>query len=547
MFASSILDTAIAIIFVFLLVSLVVTTLNEGLAGLFVSRAKWLRVGINRLLTPQMADQFYDHSLIKSFSSHVGFFRRILKSWVGQGPSYVPSRTFAVTLLDIVSNRDARIEKTRNALQDLVDRAPPDNRGTEFLRAEIGKLADGLDTSTDIGKRIQADLRVLVDVVSKPGLDAMELAKRLTAIAQAPVPVELKTALQRLAGDLPAFGAEVDVKKTTEYIRSIADSIPTEGQAIAAKLALQNTIGLLQSPALPPKEGLRQIRDFIESFSDRYVRSSILALPESELKKSLVVLLNEADGDVDKLKQTIEIWFNNAMDRVGGWYKRRTSLVVLILAAIVTLGLNVDTLLVLQTLESQASLRDAIVGKAKGFAERPSTSGTGGRALRSVPPSVAVADSGDVNARTDLFDTDNLNKLHAQIDALSLPIGWFSGPSAGGCASDSDAANRLECARAANHQLLPPSSSDWGDWMGEMFGNIKFHGLGWLLTIIAASLGAPFWFDTLNKVIAIRSVGKAPEEAQKPPKKVPLPLEPGQTPGEAEAQDANKRNIAGAG
>jgi hypothetical protein len=88
-------------------------------------------------------------------------------------------------------------------LQDLVDRAPPDNRGTEFLRAEIGKLADGLDTSTDIGKRIQADLRVLVDVVSKPGLDAMEVAKRLTAITEDPVAVELRTVLKRLVGAVP--------------------------------------------------------------------------------------------------------------------------------------------------------------------------------------------------------------------------------------------------------------------------------------------------------------------------------------------------------
>jgi hypothetical protein len=35
---------------------------------------------------------------------------------------------------------------------------------------------------------------------------------------------------------------------------------------------------------------------------------------------------------------------------------------------------------------------------------------------------------------------------------------------------------------------------------------------GWLMAALAASLGAPFWFDTLNRVMTIRSAGKAPEE-----------------------------------
>jgi hypothetical protein len=41
--------------------------------------------------------------------------------------------------------------------------------------------------------------------------------------------------------------------------------------------------------------------------------------------------------------------------------------------------------------------------------------------------------------------------------------------------------------------------------------------LGWLITAIAATLGAPFWFDVLNKIMVIRSTvkphEKSPEEA----------------------------------
>lgn len=51
--------------------------------------------------------------------------------------------------------------------------------------------------------------------------------------------------------------------------------------------------------------------------------------------------------------------------------------------------------------------------------------------------------------------------------------------------------------------------------------------LGWLITAFAVSLGAPFWFDLLNKFVNVRSSGKAPEEEPKSPKEVPQPAQPG--------------------
>jgi hypothetical protein len=46
-------------------------------------------------------------------------------------------------------------------------------------------------------------------------------------------------------------------------------------------------------------------------------------------------------------------------------------------------------------------------------------------------------------------------------------------------------------------------------------GFLKLIGL--LLTALAISLGAPFWFDLLNKVISIRAAGRSPEEKPKSP------------------------------
>ncbi len=42
---------------------------------------------------------------------------------------------------------------------------------------------------------------------------------------------------------------------------------------------------------------------------------------------------------------------------------------------------------------------------------------------------------------------------------------------------------------------------------------LEEHSLGWILTAVAISMGAPFWFDMLNKVVAVRSSVK-PQDGQ---------------------------------
>jgi hypothetical protein len=37
--------------------------------------------------------------------------------------------------------------------------------------------------------------------------------------------------------------------------------------------------------------------------------------------------------------------------------------------------------------------------------------------------------------------------------------------------------------------------------------------VGWFITALAATLGAPFWFDVLNKVMVIRSTVKPKEKS----------------------------------
>jgi hypothetical protein len=45
-------------------------------------------------------------------------------------------------------------------------------------------------------------------------------------------------------------------------------------------------------------------------------------------------------------------------------------------------------------------------------------------------------------------------------------------------------------------------------------GHLVSAFLGWFLTGLAASLGAPFWFDTLQRFVNVRSNGRSPDEKE---------------------------------
>jgi hypothetical protein len=60
------------------------------------------------------------------------------------------------------------------------------------------------------------------------------------------------------------------------------------------------------------------------------------------VERVLRLLRDEAGTDTDRFKANIETWFNDSMERVSGWYKRRTQLLLLFWGAFVTIGTNAE-------------------------------------------------------------------------------------------------------------------------------------------------------------------------------------------------------------
>ncbi len=227
--------------------------------------------------------------------------------------------------------------------------------------------------------------------------------------------------------------------------------------------------------------------------------SNATPLLPAALRREFRVLLAEAEHNVELFKVQIEEWFNNGMERVSGWYKRETQFILLILALVLTVSVNADTLKIIRTLWRDPTVRTETVLQAQAYLDqiKPKNAGTN----TSDPP------PDDVQAAT-----KKLAEAMNQLNTTALPLGWDK-----------------PCTESSAPCL--PSMQPWpGRSVQAWQGAFTDHILGWLMTALAISLGAPFWFDTLNRVMSIRGAGKSPEEQPRQPKSVPQPREPGQVP-----------------
>src|SRR5256714_8121525 len=107
----------------------------------------------------------------------------------------------------------------------------------------------------------------------------------------------------------------------------------------------------------------------------RLLRSAITTMPPEvlpdDLKGALVTLIDEAGGDFDKARANIEAWYDDAMDRVSGWYKRRTHWILIVLGLLLAVAMNVDSINLVKVLSHNEELRTTVVAAAETYAKAP--------------------------------------------------------------------------------------------------------------------------------------------------------------------------------
>lgn len=88
------------------------------------------------------------------------------------------------------------------------------------------------------------------------------------------------------------------------------------------------------------------------------LRAGILQkLPPSNAQTALLALVDAAGNDLVCARENIEKWYNNAMERVSGWYKRRTQWIIFALGLAIAVGINASTIDITQKLATDTAVR----------------------------------------------------------------------------------------------------------------------------------------------------------------------------------------------
>jgi hypothetical protein len=313
MFGSNVLEIAIGIVFVYLLLSLLCTVINEGIANFFEMRGKNLLAGVKNLLNDpeftSLGQHIYNHGLIGGVIQGVTDFGQ-----KNRLPSYIGPTNFALALMDILGSRGAGcvvVEQRQKELEEAQKKSAADpNDGT--LKKVVSDARAALDRATNSA----------ADVETKYGI-AGEAAKKVKALKD--------------------FG-------------KIKEASDTLDQALAAGRALASEY--------PDPWG--SLQKGIEVLPSGNTKQSLLALLDKTKREMALVSEEIRTGEhaVEKMRVNLEGWFNDGMDRFTGWYKRWTRQICFGVAIVLVIFANADTLMLANRLARDGALRDAIVSAA---------------------------------------------------------------------------------------------------------------------------------------------------------------------------------------
>lgn len=219
------------------------------------------------------------------------------------------------------------------------------------------------------------------------------------------------------------------------------------------------------------------------------------ALENEDLKKVLRQLWRDADGNIDVFKKKVEGWYNSVMERATGWYKRSTQYILVGVGFTIAVVLNADTLAIYERLENNPEVAEKIALIAENVAKKDT---------------ITVNNLVEADREVNGLDT---SEASITIDTLALDVTDTEKDRNAKVQYNTKAKELTTVVDQINNYRSPLGMG----WKNVNFGkmepiDIATKLLGWLVTALAISLGAPFWFDILKKIVNLRGSGTKPEE-----------------------------------
>jgi hypothetical protein len=429
MFGSEVFEIAIGLILIFLFVSLICTALIEAIESILKYRAMDLERGIRELLDDRdgtgITQQLFAHPLI--FGLYAGEYDpdnlrgkpQIGDLWPWSAGNTPDSSTNTPTNGKGVSVADAEtpVADADQPAAGAVQRAQAANPQDQFVDAQDQNTVTNAHST-------RTENSVAADQKNTSAAKHMRIRSR-----------------RNLPSYIPA----------SNFSGAIIDIVMR---------------GAFDDKAVPSSEEL--------TFDN--LRKKVSDLPSKRLQRVVLAALDTSQGDIAKVKANLEAWYNASMDRISGWYKRRTQYVLFAIGFVVAISMNIDALTVARRLSETPALREAVLAQAEAIT-RPNDGASG------VPQELKV---------------ETIAQLRERMQLIGYPVGW----------DDPLPQCRVvgQVQEAGGQVPVDPCVIGGVNWVA-MFG-------GWLITALAVMLGAPFWFDLLNKFMVIRATVKPREKSQ---------------------------------
>jgi hypothetical protein len=253
-------------------------------------------------------------------------------------------------------------------------------------------------------------------------------------------------------------------------------------------------IDLLHGEGTKPGEDLRPL---IQKALDENRIAGNTPIGEETLRY-LRSVWSDAQGDVGRFRESLENWFDETMERATGWYKKHVQFILFFLGLAMAILFNVDTLRIVNKLEKDPNLREQLVRQADAFVkahpdldrqilaqEQELETLNAELGHGNLPP--AAADSLKQLAADDSLTLARYRQMEAFRDKLLVRADSL-------VKNDIGKANDL---LGLGLKSFDCPRCDWGCFFRSL--------AGWIITALAISLGAPFWFDMLSKLMKVRN------------------------------------------
>jgi hypothetical protein len=410
---STVLAAIIGLILVYFLLSIIVSGVNEILEAILKRRATYLEAGIADLLGQPLKEIFYSHGLVSALHPDAG------------PPGAAAKDPNAGKSVDAAT-------QSPSTLRHLFHR--PGQVKPSYLAARtFGE--------TTLSILLQEASTTLVERIGKHG-KGEELHVEVASPLAFPPHSRFLVRIDRERFEVEPPAGDGRTWKTRSIENHTARHEPGAPVTRLAPTAPD------ASHALAPLEAV------------------VGGLPSGHLRDGLTSFIREAEGDLGKIQKSIEGWFDDKMERVSGWYKRRTKIIIFVLGLALVGALNADTVLIGRSLWQNGTLRDSVVAAANREVQA--------QHARCTDSSGATPEAKQLNC---------VQQTLSNVEGLGIPIGW----------------------PGRDFTTDPRGARDVGTW------GVKLLGL--LFTALALTLGAPFWFQLLNKFVNVRGSGSPPPKS----------------------------------